>query len=606
MTSHPFFSLTGYTRENSVWGPMNNLNALDTDNLRNITTITGTVEDVDPDNYTCTVLPSSKVGQLTEVLWASPWFNCTTGAGFSHRPEIHSTVVVSKLPTGKWVIIGTIPQLDKSGLDESGSVFKNKKPELGEGDMQLSTDAGNLIEVQKDSHRIAIQNAEYCKVLLEDIENLIRLHSIRMLIENAAGRVDMNHNDESGNSTTTVTLYKNRDDKENFIKATMGTLEDKESIFSLNISNKVGLTVKTDGKVELTCTELTINTIGSTKVNSNDGVKLASPKIDLETTGNLILKAGGNVQLEGASIKETSGGSIIREAGGSIKDAGGTIMHTRGSGTTPSVQYTKVKFENEDKEALTSDRKEPPGATAPTSPSASVEVTSVSTTPTAEGASLNNLANSVAAADIPPAAQLNALSDQLSAANFNALATNPVSAISLMMGDVGEALNSVLPENLTLPTDPNAQIICQELSRSKINGVPYAEGVMTIKDSSGIVLGSYNYVNGGLNYMPCLPQTECQLICEAEPDVTDLVAMSAKNGDSIQSWKFIVSDIYDEELTGNVRTGISIHPKSGNSKGTRGTIGILGSTDQLADCRKNLLAVLQSSPGGVNMKITRK
>lgn len=217
---------------------------------------------VDSDDYTCSVITDSGK-TLPRVSLLSPWFSFSSGAGMYVMPEANSKVTVGRLSNGQWVVIGFPPLHNK---DDEYSM-KNGRRSLQEGDICVSTDYGNYIEIRKNAGYIALHNNHICEFILNSKENQAYLATQRLKVENSAGSIDMTVNDDTGDTVTVGMFRMNIADEKNFVKIMAGSvgavngdyysidpasgnLTSPKVIFSINVCNNFSLTIDTDGNLK--------------------------------------------------------------------------------------------------------------------------------------------------------------------------------------------------------------------------------------------------------------------------------------------------------------------------------------------------------------------
>lgn len=470
----------------------------------------GTIQIVNEDEYSCWVDTDSGKS-FPRVHYLSPWFTHSTGAGMYHMPESGARVLLGQSSNGEWYILGYAPLQNYADSYQC----KNGRRDLQRGDFCVSTEYGNYIEIRKNAGYIEIHNNEACKIVLQSQGNQIFIHSQRLLINNAAGTINMTVNDKG--EAVTVGLFKMRvDDDENFVKIMAGSVGASSGdhytidpasgdvsvpkvIFSINVCNKFSLTVDTEGNLK-------------TYANSHEHL------------------------VEGDHEIEANG--IVRDI------AALDIQHRRGSGRALSGLIDSSK--------------------------------------------------SALAAYLP--GQLNQ-SVPLPPNSFDQSAPPPGggNAVVGMPPDIDPNANPAPP-----PTSGGHIVVKKYAEWNPKPGCLGNKCVMSIYNNSGEVTGSYQCVNGpwvapgeqGGGKIPFGNYTVSNLRTRTKP-VGMVVLDSSTN--SVYGWSCDLSDVYDSRI-GRTRKLLRIHP-DGNSVGTQGCMGIVGTVDTQKDCYAKLKEVLDANGG---------
>lgn len=325
---------------NQTWGRFNSLYGNpDPMTVPNWPIREGVVDVVDYMDYTCTVKDDGGATH-TKVRCLSPWFSYSNGHGINFCPESGSHVLLTKGPgVDEWFILGFIPIEQLKGNDETDTFYKNGKPDMTEGDIHISTDAGNFIFIQKTSHAIRIENTPVCFIDMQASENYIHICSQNVLMETKAALVTMMsdtpelvENEEGVTKAkpvdvcTTGFFRSNTSDYNNFVKIDIGKVSlnnpdvPEKTILALNICNKVSVIIDTDGNIKT-------YSYGSNTCMSDKDITTASiANINLKAASDLLFNSGG-------STITNSGGNISENASGTISNFGGAVTHGSGSGS---------------------------------------------------------------------------------------------------------------------------------------------------------------------------------------------------------------------------------------------------------------------------------
>lgn len=309
----------------------------------------GYVTSVNYDDYTCNVM--SYGAMYERVRCVSPWFSFSHGHGINFCPESNSWVLMSKGPlrTDPWFIVGFIPieQL-KESMDESDSYYRNNKPEMTEGDIHISTDSGNFIFIQKSAHAIRLENTPACFIDMQSSNNYIHIGCQNILLQTKAGMITMRaespeliENEEGKTKAkpvdvcTTGFFRSNTSDYENFLKIDVGKVKlnnpdvPDNTILALNICNKVGIIIDTDGNIKTyTSGKRTIMSDGDTTIASKSSV---------------CFKSGSSIKIDASNDIISNSGNSITEQSGVIINSAGKIEHSVGSGSPEtSAPYPSI------------------------------------------------------------------------------------------------------------------------------------------------------------------------------------------------------------------------------------------------------------------------
>lgn len=340
MSINPITNLEPETNFNSVWGRYNNMySILESKATTNWPIREGTVLSVNREDYTCTVRSGGST--FSKVRCCAPWFNCTNGKGVTVHPESGSWVLIAKAESSAWFILGFIPMINV--VDEN---YKNSKPDLNEGDIDLSTDTGNFIRITKTDQTIWLFNSPACQVIMTSMNNKISVLTQQLFIENRAGAIwmisdrceDPVEDPETGElldrpvDTLTTGFFKmNTADFEHFVKFDIGKVSLSNEvpdnvIAALNICNKLSITVDTDGNV-------TFYTAGNkTNLTIGNVMEVAKGTMGLKSVGEF------NVASD-RSVNTSAAGNIVEQAGGEISNNAASVTHGPGS-ASPNVSAT--------------------------------------------------------------------------------------------------------------------------------------------------------------------------------------------------------------------------------------------------------------------------
>jgi len=295
------------------------------------------VKSVNWEDYTCTVTDSSGAAH-DKVRCVSPWFNYTTGFGINFCPESNSRVLITKGPGLEWFILGFISseQLKEEGKPDT--YYNNYRPNIVEGDMHLSTEAGNFIFIRKTAHSIRIENTPACFIDMQAASNYIHIGCQNLLLQTKSCMITMRADDpetvEDENKKTkakpvdvcTTGFFRtNTGDYKNFIKIDIGKVKlnnpdvEDNIILSLNICDKAGITIDTNGNIKT--------------YTNGDGMYMSKGNVTFASkNGGINFKSKENITINTEkSVMTTSGQDITETASGTITNKASAIEHAMGS-----------------------------------------------------------------------------------------------------------------------------------------------------------------------------------------------------------------------------------------------------------------------------------
>lgn len=296
------------------------------------------VKSVDWEDYTCTVTDDSGATH-DKVRCISSWFSSITGFGINFCPESYSHVLITKGPGLEWFIIGFAPSEQLKEENKPDTYYKNYRPDIMEGDMHFSTEAGNFIFIRKTAHSIRIENTPACFIDMQATSNYIHIGCQNLLLQTKSCMVTMRADDpetvedENGKTKakpvdvcTTGFFRTNTGDYKNFIKIDIGKVKlnnpdvEDNIILSLNICDKAGITIDTDGNIK--------------SYTNGDGTYMSKGNVVVASkNGGINFKSKEDIKFDTEkSVHTTSGKDIIRKAASKIQDeALGGIEHVQGN-----------------------------------------------------------------------------------------------------------------------------------------------------------------------------------------------------------------------------------------------------------------------------------
>lgn len=544
----------------------------------------GTVDFVNPKDYSCFVTTTSGK-QIPDVLFVSPWFCGANGAGFYMYPQVHSKVLISKAKfTNKYYILGFVPILSnaKTATADDTQYLNGRKTDLTEGDVVLSTEHGPFFKICNYSRSIHLICDSVCRIQMQTSEHKIFLRSHRLYINTAAGLIQMDTTDEG--QTITVAYFRMKlGDQENFVKAIIGStgvsVGDKlklnhetgektntEVIFALNICNKASITIDTEGNIVTYCKSIenrvveNVNNIINGKITSSvqGGVSTANKgDLKIEATGGLAINAGGTLSLSGKEslvavgnsttlgakndMNIVSGSTMTRSSNGNIIDQGTGIQHSSGgAGNIPSLQDVSV---NE------------------------TEITGIVDT-------------SISVIEQYNPATVSGITD------FSSIVSASSGSYSGASPAVGE---NPVTEQTQPPSDDEIRIVAEaskEYYKKHSSGAGLCrEGSMTLYDENKNAVGTYYFINGPWGN-GAIEYGRYTVSGGVQSSETGMYVKDADTG-AVSGWKFNVDVVPG-------RSGIRIHP-DGNTKGTQGCFGIVGTVATLDDFYTKLKKIISDS-----------
>ena len=348
MTVNPIFQQEPLSNINATWGRYNNMYS--PPDLRTSQTWpvrTAVIKSVNWSDYTCTITDSDAANQ-DDVVCLSPWFNYSHGHGINFCPESGSKALITKGPGLKWFILGFIAeeQLKKSN-DENDTYYKDNKPDMTEGDIHISTEAGNFIFLQKSTHAIRLENTPACFIDMQSGSNYIHIGCQNILLQTKAGMITMMSDEpelienKEGQTRarpvdvcTSGFFRSNVSDYKNFVKVDIGKVKLNNSsvpdntIVAVNICDKVGIIIDTDGNIKT--------------YTAGEKTEMIEKKLTVAAKTDISLKAQSNINFD-ASDSIISNAGVISENAGDISNNAGSIEHAVGSGNPDtSAPYPSI------------------------------------------------------------------------------------------------------------------------------------------------------------------------------------------------------------------------------------------------------------------------